>query len=261
MIRVNDTEISEDTIGREMQYHPAESQDEAWRQAALSLVVRELLLQEADRLAIEAGEGEEGELQATADERRIHRLLAREITVPTPDHESCARFYEQNSDRFRSPDRFDVAHILLAAHPEDQPAREAARAKAKELLAILAEVPERFGPLAREHSACPSREEDGDLGWVIKGQTVPEFETFLFEGTPGTIIPVPVPTPFGFHVVHLKAREAGRKLDFEEAEDSIAAYLQESTWRRAVHQYISILAGKARIEGIEVNAAASPLVQ
>ena len=35
----------------------------------------------------------------------------------------------------------------------------------------------------------------------------------------------------------------------------------DAVWRRAVHQYVSILAGRAQIEGIDMEGAASPLVQ
>lgn len=261
MIRVNGSEISEEAIGREMQYHPADSREEAWEEAAQALVVRELLMQQAVQqdVAVPAQAGEEDE--STEEERQIDALLKQELQIPQPDREACRRFYDNNKNRFRKPDRFQVAHILLPAAPEDDAAREAARVQAQELLDILLETPERFGPLAREHSACPSKEEDGDLGWVMKGQTVPEFETFLYEGRPGELIPTPVPTPYGYHVVHLNAREGGEEIDFEEAEETIAAYLQEQTWRSAVRQYISILAGQADIEGLEIEAAGSPLVQ
>ena len=44
---VNQVEITEAEVGREMQYHPAPTQERAWRLAAQSLVVRQLLLQQA----------------------------------------------------------------------------------------------------------------------------------------------------------------------------------------------------------------------
>ncbi|MFD1381256.1 peptidylprolyl isomerase [Fodinicurvata halophila] len=184
MIRVNGNEISEEAIGLEMQYHPAESREEAWEDAAQALVVRELLMQQADRQEVVAPPPTGEEDESTEEERQIDALLKQELQVPEPDREVCRRFYDSNKSRFRKPDRFQVAHILLPAAPEDEAAREAARAQAQDLLDTLLATPERFGPLAREHSACPSKEEDGDLGWVVKGQTVPEFETFLYEESP-----------------------------------------------------------------------------
>jgi peptidyl-prolyl cis-trans isomerase C len=43
--------------------------------------------------------------------------------------------------------------------------------------------------------------------------------------------------------------------------DTIADYLQEASWRRAVSQYIKLLAGAASIEGVAFEAAETPLVQ
>jgi peptidyl-prolyl cis-trans isomerase C len=72
---------------------------------------------------------------------------------------------------------------------------------------------------------------------------------------------VPVETRYGVHVLRLDAREDGRQLPFEAVQERIADYLQQQSWNRAVAQYISILAGKARIEGLRMAAASSPLVQ
>ena len=52
IIRVNDREIPDRAIDAEVQYHPAASLAEARKEAALALVIRELLLQEAERLGV-----------------------------------------------------------------------------------------------------------------------------------------------------------------------------------------------------------------
>jgi peptidyl-prolyl cis-trans isomerase C len=77
----------------------------------------------------------------------------------------------------------------------------------------------------------------------------------------GETCPVPVPSRYGWHVVRVLARADGRTLPFEAVRKSIADYLTEASWRRAVSQYISLLAGRAAIEGIALRAASSPLVQ
>jgi len=53
----------------------------------------------------------------------------------------------------------------------------------------------------------------------------------------------------------------GRKLDFVQVRESIATYLSERVQARALAQYVRVLAGKAEIEGIDLDAAASPLLQ
>jgi peptidyl-prolyl cis-trans isomerase C len=43
--------------------------------------------------------------------------------------------------------------------------------------------------------------------------------------------------------------------------ERIATWLREASWRRAVHQYIAVLAGRARIEGFTLAGADGALVQ
>jgi peptidyl-prolyl cis-trans isomerase C len=248
-IRVNDVEIGAAAVAAEMQYHPAASAEEAQRAAAEALVVRELLRQEAAARGL------------GADDAGVEALLAEAVTVPQPDEESCRRYYANNRKRFRSPDLVEAQHILIAAAPEDGEARTEAKAKAELLARKVAADPGCFGALARAHSACPSKSNDGHLGQIGRGSLVPELETYIFAMKAGETSPVPVPSRYGWHVVRVLERAEGRELPFESVRARIADYLTEASWRRAVSQYISLLAGRAAIEGVTLRAAASPLVQ
>jgi hypothetical protein len=90
-ILVNDVEITEAEVGQEMQYHPADSQDRAWQMAAESLVVRQLLLQQAANNGLSLEQ---------AEEDIIDELLQQDVTVPDADDETCQRFYDTHPDSF-----------------------------------------------------------------------------------------------------------------------------------------------------------------
>jgi hypothetical protein len=97
-IFVNKTEIRDEEIGREMQYHPAGSQESAWYQAAQSLVIRQLLLQQAADAGLcedpdSIGSGEQ-------EEEIIDQLLQRDVVVPEADEATCRRFYDRHPDSF-----------------------------------------------------------------------------------------------------------------------------------------------------------------
>ena len=79
--------------------------------------------------------------------------------------------------------------------------------------------------------------------------------------TPGQTCAEPVQTRYGVHVLRLDRKADSAPLPFEAVRDRIAAYLEESAWRRAVTQYVALLAGQARIAGFDMPGAASPLVQ
>jgi peptidyl-prolyl cis-trans isomerase C len=257
-ITVNGTEIPDAAVDQEIQYHPAPTLDDARHSAARALVVRQLLLDEARALGLDGASATGDE---TPEDAAIRTLLDAEVRIPDADEATCRRYYENNMAKFRSPDLFEAAHILFPAAPDDDEARKAAKQQALETIQTLVDEPERFAELARERSACPSKAQGGSLGQISRGQTVPEFETFLYHLLPGTLCPVPVPTPFGFHVLRLDRRIDGCDLPFELVRERIAGYLHDASWQRAVHQYIQLLAGRGEVTGFALPTTGSPLVQ
>lgn len=253
MVSVNGIVVPRDAIAREVQQHPAATPLAAWKEAARALAVRELLLQEARRLDLAAEPRSDGEgRRETEEEALIRALVEREVAVPAPDQAACRRYYEHNRRRFRSPDIYEAAHILVAARAGDAAAYDAARERAARLLAAVRAEPARFAALAREHSDCPSAAQGGNLGQISAGQTTPEFEEALAALAPGALCAEPVATRYGFHVIRLDRRIEGRELPFEAVAERIAGYLAESVRRRASAQYIARLAARATVTGIEL---------
>lgn len=70
-----------------------------------------------------------------------------------------------------------------------------------------------FAALARLHSQDGSASHGGELGWVLPGDTVPEFERVMISLAPGEISQ-PVKSPFGWHLMQvLERRAAGLTLE------------------------------------------------
>jgi peptidyl-prolyl cis-trans isomerase C len=118
-----------------------------------------------------------------------------------------------------------------------------------------------FGEIAKAESACPSGKVGGSLGQIGPGQTVPEFEEALKSMPVGGVATTPVETRYGLHVVWLDGRIGGREMPLDLVRDRIAAWLDEKVRRVAIRQYIAILAGRAEITGVALDATATPLVQ
>ena len=249
MIRVNGVKIGDDAVAREMQHHPAPSRDEAERQAATALVVRELLLQRV----------REREIGGATEDERIANLIEAEIKVPEPRDEEVARYYRRNSLQFTSPAIYRAAHIFFPARASNEKASAQAGAKAEAVFADVTANPERFTDLARAHSACSSKEKGGSLGLVRKGDTNPEVERALATMDVGSI--VLVRSRHGYHVLRLDDRAPAAELPLEQARNWIAGHLKKTSKRRAIAQYLQLLAATAKIEGVELAAADSPLVQ
>ena len=255
-VSVNGVAIPRDAIACEAQHHPASKPIAAWQSAAQALVIRELLLQQARQLGIEpAPRSGDGSRRETAEEALIRGLIEREVATPEPDEASCRRYYEQNQRRFRSPPVYAASHILFAARRDAAEEFAQAEAAATAVLAELKQRPERFGQLARAHSACPSAAQNGALGQITAGQTTREFEQALVELTPGSISQTPVETRYGLHLIRLDAKIDGKMLPFDLVADRIADYLHDNVTRRAAAQYIARLVSKAEITGIELAGA------
>ena len=77
----------------------------------------------------------------------------------------------------------------------------------------------------------------------------------------GQVHPEPVQTRYGVHVVKLDRKICGESLPFDQVHERIAAYLEVCSWRRAVAQYVALLAGQAQITGFDLPGAPSLLVQ
>jgi peptidyl-prolyl cis-trans isomerase C len=261
-IRVNGIEVSADAIAAEAQNHPSDNPDTAWTAAAEALAVKTLLLAEADRLEIAAGTLTDSKGRTLAPEdARIEALLEQEVKTPDADDEACQRYFEQHRERFNSPDLVEASHILIAASRDDEPAYTKAVAEAELLLAEVKNSPDKFEALARARSACPSAEQGGNLGQLGPGQTVSEFETFLFNLEEGQLCPVVVKTRFGAHILRLGRKISGEKLPYEAVKAKIGDYLEEASWRRAIAQYVGMLIGRSELEGVALQGHDSPLVQ
>lgn len=261
-VSINGVVISMEAIAAEAQNHPAAKPGWAYRAAARALAIRELLTQEAERLNIQAEPREiEPGKRETPEEARHRALLEREITIPVADEASCRRFYENNLQRFRSPDLFEPTHILFSASPQDDTAYVKAVESAERCIAVLQAAPDAFARLAKEESACSSAQDGGRLGQILLGDTVPEFEKAMTALAEGQLCATPVKSRFGVHVLRLDRKIEGRTLPFEAVRMRIADYLTEASWRRGAAQYVRVLAGGAEVIGVDLDGADTALVQ
>lgn len=217
--------------------------------------VRELLRQRAVAAGALADDVEDDEGVGAG----IERLLGDEVGIPMPTGEECRRYYETHRQEFRSGDLVHARHILFQVTPSVS--IPVIRARAEQALGELLADPDRFADMARELSNCPSGAQGGNLGQLSRGETVPEFEEALFRLDSAGILNGLVKTRFGFHIVAVDKSILGEILPFEMARERIEGLLKGAVEERALRQYVSILAGQAEIDGVELDAAATPLVQ
>lgn len=217
--------------------------------------VRELLRQRSVAVGLLAAD--------TIDEAgvsaAIERLLEREVKVPVPTEGECRRYYDAHPDEFRRDELLFARHILFQVAPGVPVSH--LRALAERTLMELRADPDRFFERAQELSNCPSGPFGGNLGQIGRGDTVPEFEAALFAAGATGILPHLVKTRYGFHIVAVDRRIESDLIPFAAVAAQIAEELGAVVERRAMMQYVAILAGEAEIDGADLAAATSPLVQ
>ena len=189
----------------------------------------------------------------------IERLLSEEVVVPSPTEAECQRYYDTHLKEFWSGDLVHARHILFQVTPSTSVPE--IRGRAERTLSELLAEPDKFAAAARELSNCPSGQQGGNLGQIARGDTVPEFEQAIFRLGANGILRHLVKTRHGFHIVAVDRSIPGERLSFEAVRERISERLQAGVEARALRQYISILAGQAEIVGVELAAAATPLVQ
>jgi peptidyl-prolyl cis-trans isomerase C len=254
-VRVNGVEIEPEAIAAEIQHHPAPDPQTAWTEAARALAVRELLLQEARRLDVAAeAEADEAGRTEVEEDAIIAALLDQAIEPDLPSDEECSRYYETRRHRFRTPDLFEVSHILLEPEGDDETPWSEAESRARLIAAEVGDDPAAFAEAARELSACPSARQDGSLGQVRRGELVPQIQAAVEALAPGHTMQEPVRSRFGWHVLRLHRRIEGQVLPFEAVHGKIAEMLAARSWTVASTRYVAGLAARATIEGVAIEA-------
>jgi peptidyl-prolyl cis-trans isomerase D len=132
---------------------------------------------------------------------------------PTVSDADVEKYYTEHTREFETPHQVRAAHVLATVgQTGGSEAEDKAKAKIADVIR-RAKAGEDFAKLATEVSEDPgSKTNGGELGFVSKGEMVPQFEAALFAMKKGELSPEPVRTQFGFHAIKvLDIREASRK--------------------------------------------------
>lgn len=251
----------------------------SYRQQALqSLILSELLYQEAKKKGLKIGDeviDKKIEELATkyggADKfgdvlknngytlQEYREVLRRNALVelvnekgygepPVVTDSDAKKYYEENKDRFVEPAKVKVSHILIKINPSSSRKEfEELQKKGEMILAKAKEKGSDFAALAREFSDDSSKEQGGDLGFVHKGRLEPEFEDAAFSMDVGEIRGL-VRTLYGFHIVKVEAKIPLRQVEFQEIKEKLGKDLQRDSENKARRDWLKDLWDKAEIK-------------
>ncbi len=204
----------------------------------------------------------------------IERLLDAALALPEPGEAACRRHYAANVTRYAHGEQVLARHVLFAVTPgiDVNALRSRAEACLLDLRAagaagdantasVAGAGGDRFAVAAAANSNCPSGQDGGQLGWLRPSDCVPEFGRELFGHPEVGVLPRLVHSRFGLHVVEVLARRPGEIPAFEQVRQAVAQSLHQHSFATALSQYLRLLAGRARMVGVEIDGAATPLLQ
>ncbi|HEY2843084.1 MAG TPA: peptidyl-prolyl cis-trans isomerase [Bryobacteraceae bacterium] len=128
--------------------------------------------------------------------------------------------YSSALDNFRMPERVHARHILLKTEGKSDAEKKALMAKAEDLLKQLKNGAD-FADLAKKNSQDGTAENGGDLGWFVRNQMVPEFNSVAFTLKPKELSGV-VTSQFGYHIIQVLEKDPAKLKSFEEVKDQLA---------------------------------------
>jgi len=129
-------------------------------------------------------------------------------------------YYNSHLDDYKVENRVNVEHILLKTVGKTDAEVAEIQKKAEDVLK-QAKHGANFEDLAKKYSEDDgTKEKGGALGWIVEGQTVPEFQQAAFSLPKGSISDL-VKTQYGFHIIKVLDRETAHTKTFEEVRDSI----------------------------------------
>jgi peptidyl-prolyl cis-trans isomerase D len=182
-----------------------------------------------------------------------------EQSIPVT-HDDLQAYYDQHRDQYRMPEQVKVSHILIKTPlpgPDgkvDQKGAAEAQRRAEDLLKQV-KSGANFEELAKKYSEDPgSAKQGGSLGWIGRGQTVPEFEKTAFSLPKGQISDL-VKSSYGFHIIRVDDKQEAHVKTLDEVKDQIEPILKKQKAQQIAQKKADDLVKQARTQNLDAAAA------
>ncbi len=177
----------------------------------------------------------------------------------TPD--DLRRYYDDHRDQYRVPEQVKVSHILIKTPlpgsdgKVDEKGVAEAQRRAEDLLKQV-KSGANFEELAKKYSEDPgSAKQGGSLGWIGRGQTVPEFEKTAFSLPKGQISDL-IKSSYGFHIIRIDDKQEAHMKSLDEVKSEIEPILKHQKAQQAAQKKADDLLAQARNKSLDAAAAA-----
>jgi len=200
------------------------------------IISEKLLIQEAKNRGLEQDKDVLEQIKNTTEQILVQSLIEKEIIrkVKVNDQEALT-YYEENKDNFITKEQVYLYNILVETEEV-----------AKDILEKLKAGGD-FIEIAKEKSTGPSAAQGGDLGYISKGDLIPEIENDVFALEIGNISDI-IKSQYGFHILKVTDKKPEVLKTFEEVKEEIVQTLLPTKQKEAFDNLLEELKSKVTIE-------------
>jgi len=200
------------------------------------IISEKLLIQEAKNRGLEQDKDVLEQIKNTTEQILVQSLIEKEIIgkVKVDDQEALT-YYEENKDNFITKEQVYLYNILVETEEV-----------AKDILEKLKAGGD-FIEIAKEKSTGPSAAQGGNLGYISKGDLIPEIENDVFALEIGNISDI-IKSQYGFHILKVTDKKPEVLKTFEEVKEEIVQTLLPTKQKEAFDNLLEELKSKVTIE-------------
>ncbi|MCL2143954.1 MAG: SurA N-terminal domain-containing protein [Endomicrobia bacterium] len=149
-----------------------------------------------------------------------------------------------------SSEQIRIRQIFVAS-PKSSTAEEskASLARVDLIKKALRDSNTAFADVAGKYSEDPvSKERNGDMGIVVKGDLLPEIDKIVFNMNVGEYTKEPVKTDNGYHFIRVEEKRASKTVAFDEVKNDIGELLYQNEAKKSYAEWMQELKSKADIK-------------
>jgi peptidyl-prolyl cis-trans isomerase SurA len=176
------------------------------------------------------------------------RLIGMEVRSKIQISEKEIReYFDANSASFQVDEAFHARQIFFRLSPQAPSSERDKVTKLAERVSQEITKGADFAESAKKYSEDPSAKEGGDLGFLKKGDLIPEFEAVLVKLKKGETSGL-VRTQSGIHIIKLEEYRQGKQRNFEAAKPEIEDLLYKKKSEDRFNDWLNDLRKNASIE-------------
>ncbi|MFA5085336.1 MAG: peptidylprolyl isomerase [Candidatus Omnitrophota bacterium] len=154
-------------------------------------------------------------------------------------------YYNDNKESFMQPEEIKLRTILIKPRKE-QGGEAGSLQLMRDLVKRLKEGCD-FEELAKEYSDAPDASEGGLMGYVRKGELLPQIEDIVFNLKEGEVTGI-IKSPLGYHVFRVDEKRIRRIRELSEVRQDVEEFLYREKANQRLRGWIDSLAKSAYIE-------------